>query len=237
MIASLTFAVATAHGIGPDDFDPAGPVGNDKTNSEFLLAVANLSAQFHDTAPTETAGDTFAGAHGLPTTIPGYGGKVAVRIWFMSAESAYTNAFGVRIGSDQQLVFGDVGSQKFGDYVDLNGGAIIDPALHFFALTNIIGGEAKHFYADAAMPGKKLSKDKVEHLNINYRGEFAHAGSLWFALALDDQHGGGDRDWNDYRLAIQLHPVVTPEPATIALCLGFLAVGAWLWRRQRFALA
>ncbi len=193
----------------------------------------NFSDAYYDTTGTPTAGSSFSFAHGMPSTIPGFGGNVGVRLWFVSQSSDYTNALGVRVGSESSIGFADSKALSFGDYVDLNGGAVVGPAMHFFALANINGGTAQFEWQGP----KGLNSDKETHIDVSWKAPFYNAGSLWYALALDDQMGGGDRDWNDLRVLVQLRPVAAPEPGTIALFLGFAAMAAWLWRRQQLIVA
>lgn len=231
LIAFLPIALACAAVPGPASYAQAGPVQSDATNQQFLDAVSFYSDKYFDTTGTPTAGDDFSFAHGMPSTIPGYGGQVGVRIWFESESSDYHNALGVTLASDDSIVFADSQARSFGDYVDLNGGGIVGPAMHFFALANVIGDQAQYLWQGP----KGLNVDKKTHIDVSWKAPFYNAGSLWYALALDDQNvdTGSDRDWNDLRVLIQLRPVTTPEPATIALLAGFAAIAAWMWSRQR----
>ncbi len=231
IIACLSVSAA-CFAIGPASFPSQGPVTNDATNSEFLAAVNNFSTKYYNYSNAD-AGASFSFAHGMPSTIPGYGGNVGVRIWFVSQDAGYTNALGVKLGGTDSILFADSHALTFGDHVDINGGAVVGPAMHFFALADIVGGNASYLWQGP----KGLNSDNQEHLQVSWKAKFFNAGSLWYALALDDQMGGGDRDWNDLRVLVQLHPVVTPEPGTIALFLGFAAMAAWLWRRQSAILA
>ena len=69
-------------------------------------------------------------------------------------------------------------------------------------------------------------------------GAHTAAGSIWYAVALEDMFGTcGLRDWDDMRLVLQMTPVAVPEPGTMGVMMGFLAGGAWLMRRRRQDLA
>ncbi len=227
VLACLSISAA-CFAIGPGDYPSLGPAVNDSGNSEFLAVVNNFSTKYYNTPGTANAGASFSFAHGMPSTIPGFGGDVGVRIWYVSREAGYTNALGVRVGSDASIAFADSKALNFGDHVDLNGGGVVGPAMHFFALSNIVGGNAQFLWQGP----KGLNADKRQHLQVSWKAPCLSGGSLWYALALDDQFKG-DHDWNDLRVLIQLHPVAAPEPATFALFLGFAGMAAWLWRRQR----
>ncbi len=223
---------AACFAIGPADYPSQGPAVNDAGNAQFLDAVNNYSTAYYNT-PNADAGPSFSFAHGMPSTIPGFGGNVGVTLWFVSQDAGYTNALGVKMAGTDSIIFADSHALTFGDKVDLNGGAVVGPAMHFFALADIVGGDASFTWEGP----KGQNDDKKEHLQVSWKAPYYSSGSLWYALALDDQFGGGDRDWNDLRVLVQLHPVVTPEPGTIALFLGFAAMAAWMWRRQNMIVA
>jgi hypothetical protein len=231
-------AVCTAvNAIEPGDFSSAGSTVSDPLNAEFLAAVAWSNTQYDLPAGSSTAGTNFSHENGLPPVIPGFGSHFSVRVWFVSESAGYTNSIGVTSQGTSSIIFGDSKGVSSGDYVDLFGGGEWHPDAHFFALTDVLneGSTSNQFYVGPQGP----NADHKVHLDMTsqFQDAFHNAGSLWYALALDDQFGGGDRDWNDMHLLVQICPVATPEPATIALLAGFMVIGAWLWRRQQNVLA
>ncbi len=156
-------------------------------------------------------------------------GGFDLRIWVVSHDSGYHNAFGITESFDDAgagtIVFGDSVTLAFGDYVDVpvGGSGLVVP----FVLADFNASEL-----DWYGQGNTDGFSHIEFANVG-----THAGSFWWAIAIDDQAGGGDRDWNDLRLAFQFTPsVAAPEPGTWALIVGFAAVVALFWRR-RIALA
>ncbi|HYE06761.1 MAG TPA: PEP-CTERM sorting domain-containing protein [Planctomycetota bacterium] len=250
-LLSLTACLAVssaAFAIDPvSSFTSAGPVQAADANATFLAAV-----NYFDTNPvagyyspsgaaegdtTATAGMLFGNPSGL-TLNAGSG----LRVWFVSQNAGYRNGFGLTTDNDgvpgpsqTQLVFNNSHALTQGQYVDINGGGTVNGGISFFALTNISGDSAQNQWFDTNGPA---NADGQSHINLG-SVPFVSAGSLWYALAIDDQFKGPgtDRDWNDLRLLLEVRPVAAPEPGTIALFLGFLGVAAWMWRRQQLVAA
>jgi hypothetical protein len=245
-LAACTAASASVAGPSTPGYISAGPLQSDPGNAQFFAAVTYTNGLYNNLSGQADAGATFDPANTLNSATGMKDGKNAVRVWFVSESADYTNALGVSIASDPKdsIIFPisqGTGAPTYGSYVDLNGGGVVQTSMDFFALTNLNStgttAESKFFGND--------HPDGHYHLDMVKKGWMDSAGSLWYALALDDQLGndhkkgsdGVDGDWNDLRVLIQIHPVATPEPATIALLAGFMVIGAWLWRRQQNVLA
>jgi hypothetical protein len=229
LVACLA-ACTAASAIVPGDLPSVGPVqtGGD---AAFLAMLPTLSALYSDTAHPDHAGPTFfdpASGLNLPT-------NWAMRVYFISHDADYPDAFGLTtVGGDLStgmILFDDASTLALGDHVELSGGHPYIFGGSLFALTNhtATGG-------DVLWSSLWLNSDHLSHIQVAEAPGNTLA-SEWFALALDDQLGGGDRDWNDLRLAIHFYQVTTPEPSTWALVAGFATIAGWLWRRQHRAFA
>ncbi len=249
---SLTACLAVssaAFAIDPTTFASAGTVQPADANATFLAAVNYFNtdpvARYYQSA-NAAEGTTYSRAGNLfgnPSGITLNEGS-ALRVWFVSQNAGYRNGFGLTTDNDgvpgpsqTQLVFNNSHALTSGQYVDINGGGAVNGGISFFALTNIngSGNNAANQWFDANGPA---NADCQSHINLG-SVPFVSAGSLWYALAIDDQFAGQhtDRDWNDLRLLLEVRPVTAPEPGTIALFMGFLAVAAWMWRRQQLVAA
>ncbi|MBA3845863.1 MAG: hypothetical protein H0X45_04385 [Planctomycetes bacterium] len=219
LIACLALG-ATASAITPGDLPNYGTINNDAGNAAFVAMLPALNAAFAN--PPGSAGSTFF----EQST---YDAGWDVRIWFISHDSDYPNALGVATTAGDAttgtIAFPTGAGRTLGDYIDITTGAAGSP----FVLTN--HPDAAHtWWADSS-----LNADCLSHLQWSLVG--IDATSWWYALALDDQFDGGDRDWNDLRVAFQFtQKVATPEPGTWALIIGFAGIAAVLWRRQQLAL-
>lgn len=249
---SLTACLAissAAFAIDPTSFTPAGPVQPADANASFLAAVNYFNTDpvagyYLPGAAAEYSSFPKAGQFfGNPSGITLNEGST-LRIWFVSQGAGYRNAFGLVTDNDgvpgptqTQLVFDNSHALTMGQYVDINAGGAVNGGISFFALTNIDGAgtSAENQWFDANGP---TNADGRTHINLGTI-PFVSGSSLWYALALDDQHTNAatDRDWNDLRLLIEVRPVAAPEPGTIALFMGFLAIAAWMWRRQQLVAA
>jgi hypothetical protein len=212
---------AAASAIAPGDLPSAGPV-HSGGDAEFLALVPTLEAQFSNVSPSDEAGAGFFNPQFHMSS------DTTMRVYVLSHDSAYPDAFGyTRVAGDISTgvtIFADTSGLAQGDYVDVTGVDIFNGS--FIAMTNHAVGGGDLFWGEYWMNGDGLS-------HIQAAGPVTGA---WWVLALDDQLGGGDRDWNDLRLAVHFF-VATPEPTTWALIAGFAGIAAWLWRRQRPALS
>src|SRR3954471_7844014 len=96
ILACLAVCTA-AQAITPADIPlSAGPINtSDRHNAEFLNAVTHTNLEYYTNPAAHGTGDkagaNFHAADTLPSTIPGYGSNVAVRVWFLSESADFTN--------------------------------------------------------------------------------------------------------------------------------------------------
>lgn len=169
------------------------------------------------------------------------------RAYFIQEDAGYHNSFGFvstdtagRV--DRKLIFPDAsqGSRrskstplKSGDFVDFGnftGGTKLD----FFLIADGANGGANVFSTDAA-----TNPDGVRHVLSH---AFADRDSPYLMLAFEDIYGGGDEDFNDLIVALDIgaanvqnviKTVGAPEPTTFVTLAAFVALGARLRRRGR----
>jgi hypothetical protein len=178
-----------------------------------------------------------------------------VRVYFVGEGAGYQNtlgfnldAFGVK-GGDPQLIFPNASSHASayngdgsgsrdasnpllpGDFVNLGlikGGSALD----FFLIANAVEGW-NHTYSTEA----SVNPDGLNHVVA-----FALADSPYLLLGFEDMYGGGDLDYNDVLIAVDIGKVnvarlvSTPEPALPLVLGSFLAAALLLdWRQRRAA--
>lgn len=179
-----------------------------------------------------------------------------VRVYFIGEGAGYANTLGFTTdgsgsasSKSAQLIFPNASSRVStydpkssflrtesepllpGDFVDLNtlkAGVSLD----FFLI------------ADGANRGKHVysTQTSVNPDGINHVISFAYAikDSPYLILGFEDLFGGGDRDYNDLLLAVDIGAanvaalISTPEPTTLASTGLFLTLG-WIMVRHRRA--
>jgi hypothetical protein len=182
-------------------------------------------------------------------------GDSSVRVYFVSEGAAYRSSLGLnllpsatalptastpKITASAEWIFPDVSSNDptaynpggnsvrtstapldAGDFVDLgtiNGGSLLD----FFLVSNGANGGSTTLTAETARNG-----DNFQHIVAFQAGNY-------LVLSVEDAVGGGDKDYNDAVMAIEMTPMVnTPEPGTwAALVIFWGAVGVNAWRNR-----
>jgi hypothetical protein len=178
-----------------------------------------------------------------------------VRVYFVGEGAGYRNSFGVytgdstdKLSGDASLIFPDASTSGSylnpteseyrsrrapvaeGDFVDL-GNFEADTQLNLFLIANGANGGKTTFYTDGS-----LNPDGIEHFVV-----LATPDSPYLLVGAEDLLGGGDEDYNDIVVAIdvgvqnakQLISKAAPLPGPIAALLGPLAWMAWAGFRRR----
>ena len=181
-----------------------------------------------------------------------------VRVYFVGEGAGYHNSLGFNTtgagvaSGNPKLIFPDASSAV----------SMYDPAANaartastpllpgdFANLGSMVGGTKLNFFlvADGANGGKNVySTDKSANPDgINHVVSFVYAvpGSSYLLVGFEDLYGGGDRDFNDVIMAVDIGAANiaaltgTPEPA-FGLTLGSLVAGTvWIKRRRDRAAA
>ncbi len=185
----------------------------------------------------------------------------AVRVYFISEGAAYRSSLGVnyltgysslptastaKITSSAELIFPDASSNDptsyyssgnsvrtstapllAGDFVNL-GTVSAGTLLDFFLIPNGAAGSTTPLAAEASRNG-----DSLQHAVAQVYGNY-------LILSFEDATNGGDKDYNDVVLAVEITPAVqTPEPGAWAGLLfigGLSSLGGWRqWLRRKAA--
>ncbi|NVJ96679.1 MAG: DUF4114 domain-containing protein [Alphaproteobacteria bacterium] len=175
-----------------------------------------------------------------------------VRVYFIGEGAGYRNTLGIYTGDSSEALTGDAGlifpdastSNSYlspatddtrtesaplasGDFVDL-GTFEAGTQLNLFLIANGANGGSNTYYTDSA-----LNADGIEHFVV-----LATADSPYLLIGVEDLYGGGDQDYNDVVIALdigktnvkQLISKVVPIPGYLALLLG--PIGLWFARRR-----
>jgi len=170
----------------------------------------------------------------------------SVRAYFVGEGAGYHNSVGFNVnnygtsGSNAKLIFPDAsstgtgtfasGSQSNtnplmpGDFVDMgtfNAGSFLD----FFLVSNGASGGTNVFSTN-----KSMNPDHISHV-VSY----AQPDSPYLIVAFEDLYGGGDKDYNDVVMAIDIGAanvahLAGPEPSAFALSALFLAAAVMIRR-------
>ena len=173
-----------------------------------------------------------------------------VRVYFIGEGAGYRNTVGFSVTetaagkADQKLIFPDASSSVStydpaknavrsanmpllpGDFVNL-GTVDAKSMLDFFLISNGVNGGKSVFSTMAA--------NNPDHLN--HVVSFAMANSPYLILSFEDMLGGGDRDFNDVLIAVDIGQrnvaalTGAPEPAMLVVLGSFLLFA--LGRRGR----
>jgi len=233
---------------------PVELAGSDAAAAAFMSALPSLKALVNADLPEYKVNTAFAAAN--PVTLSDLLLTVdsEVRVYFVSEGASYRSSLGLnvianatalptastaKISSNAEWVFPDVSSNdpttfypsgnsvrtataplSAGDFVDLGtlkAGSLMD----FFLGTNAVNGGSTILTAETAR-----NSDAFQHIVAFQSGNY-------LILSFEDAVGGGDKDYNDAVIAIEISPAVqTPEPGTWA-ALVFLcgAAGVNAWRK------
>lgn len=176
-----------------------------------------------------------------------------VRVYFVGEGAGYNNTLGYNtagsgVASGNPLLIFPNASSSVSTYnpsstAQRTGSAPLLPG-DFVNLGQMAGGTMLNFFliANGASGGRTVfsTDQSVNPDGINHVVSFAYAvpGSSFLIIAFEDLLGGGDRDFNDVIMAVDIGArniaalTGTPEP-TMCLSLGSLALGAvWLKRRR-----
>lgn len=172
----------------------------------------------------------------------------SVRAYFVGEGAGYHNSVGFNVnqygasGPNAKLIFPDAsstGSGTFesgpqsnanplmpGDFVDMgtfNAGSFLD----FFLVSNGANGGTNVFSTN-----KAANPDHISHVV-----SFALPDSPYLIISYEDLYGGGDKDYNDVVMAIDIGAanvahLAGPEPSTFALSGAFLVAAIIVHRRR-----
>ncbi len=242
----------------PDKLPLAGLVdvaGSDANAAAFMLALPSINATIKNTLPEYKAlsAGTMASMALDPSSLR-LAVDSSVRVYFISEGASYRNTLGVNIlpsgsaiptantpsiTSAAELVFPDASSNdpttfypsgnsvrtataplNAGDFVNLNtmrAGTLLD----FFLMSNGAGGGSATFTDETAR-----NSDNFQHM-VSFRS------GNYIVLSYEDAVNGGDKDFNDVVVALEISPVTSaPEPGTLAgLSIFCGAIGVARCRR------
>ena len=226
----------------PDKLPIAGPVdvaGSDANAAAFMLALPSINDTIKNTLPEyKTLSATSMASMALNPSSLRLAVDSSVRVYFISEGAAYRNTLGLNvlspgsavptattpsITSTAELVFPDASSNDpttfypsgnsvrtatapldAGDFVNLNtlrAGTLLD----FFLISNGAGGGSATFTDETAR-----NSDAFQHIVSFTSGNYT-------VLSFEDAVGGGDKDFNDVVIALEISPTaVAPEPGTLA---------------------
>lgn len=181
-------------------------------------------------------------------------GDSNVRAYFIGEGAGYRNSLGVYTGDSSDALNGDASlimpdastSSAYsyynndyrsrrapvapGDFVDL--GTYSDGTqLNMFLISNGAGGGTNTFYTDTA-----LNSDGLDHFVM-----LATPNNPYLLIGVEDLPGGGDRDYNDVVVALEVGLATTrnlmakavPLPAPVAALLGPVLFGVMLSAKRR----
>lgn len=243
----------------PFGLEPIGDVmlaGSDAQSADFSEnALPDLQAIVNNTlTESQSIGDLSAIA--LDPSDLYLTEASSVRAYFVGEGAGYRNSFGVYTGDssdgldgDAALIFPDASSSSSyleptetsyrstsaplapGDYVDL-GTFDANTQLNLFLIANGANGGTNTYYTDMS-----LNPDGIDHFVI-----LATPDSPYLLVGIEDLFGGGDEDYNDLVVALDIGTAnvkklisnAVPLPGPVAALLGplFLFAIAKLRRRK-----
>ncbi len=163
-----------------------------------------------------------------------------VRVYFLNEGAGYRNSLGIAttgggpLGPDAALIFPDASSSDgyggtnasvrtsseplaAGDFVDL-GRYGAGTALDFFLIANGAAGSKTFFSTD-----QSLNRDGIVHAV-----SLAPDGSAYLIIGFEDLLGGGDRDYNDILIAVEIGKINVESLAGLSAPEPSLTLGAVL---------
>jgi hypothetical protein len=177
-----------------------------------------------------------------------------VRVYFVGEGAGYQNTLGYNASGsgvasgDPQIIFPNASSPvSTYDPARTTARTTAAPLLpgDFSNLGSFVGGTRLDFFliANGAQGGQSVysTDSSVNPDGINHVVSFAYAavGSPYLILGFEDLLGGGDKDFNDVLIAIDIGVknvaalLATPEPALVWVLGSF--VGLVVWRKRGLA--
>ncbi|MGD7652028.1 MAG: DUF4114 domain-containing protein [Verrucomicrobiales bacterium] len=240
----------------PYDLDIISPVqlaGSDESSATFqsevlpdLLSLANKSLS------EQTTVDSINSISLDPSDLV-LAEDATVRVYFLSEGAGYKNSLGISttgggpVSDDAALIFPNASSASglggsnsdtrssseplaAGDFVDL-GTYTAGTTLDFFLIANGATGGSQYYSTDLS-----LNSDGIVHAVT-----LAQDGSAYLIIGFEDLYGGGDEDYNDLLIAVEINSanvsnlvsLNTPEPTLALGSLIALTGIAGLSRRRR----
>lgn len=244
----------------PLGLSPIGDVmlkGSDAAAADFAANdLSNLQAIVNNTlTESQSIGDVSSIA--LDPSDLYLSESSSVRAYFIGEGAGYRNSFGVYTGDstdgltgDASLVLPDASTSSYysylnsdyrsgsypvapGDFVDL-GEFESQTQLNLFLVANGASGGTTTYYTDMA-----LNPDGIDHFVV-----LATPNSPYLLVGVEDLFGGGDEDYNDVVVALDVGTVnaskmianAVPIPGPVAALLGPLFLfGAAKLRRRKMA--
>jgi hypothetical protein len=160
---------------------------------------------------------------GLGDSLMAEGGDIVIR--FEGTDAGYDSLIGVNnVEVNGQSLFFPNHTTTVGSTINLGSfaaGTLLDIALH------VITPAASNIWHTGPA---SLNIDYVIHANViyNYNGEVGRT-----FVGFEDQHGGGDLDYNDHTFSFTGVTVVVPEPGNFALIVAGMGTLAWAARRPK----
>lgn len=245
-------------GASPFGLDPIGPVqlaGSDERAMDFYQnALPDLQSAVNTTLtesqPLGNVSSIALNPNDLLLTEAS-----DVRVYFIGEGAGYRNTFGVYTGDssnqltgDASLIFPDASTSSYytdpvgndfrsrrtpvaqGDFVDL-GTFEADTQLNMFLVANGANGGTTTYFNDMS-----FNPDGIEHFVA-----LATPDSPYLLVGVEDLLGGGDEDYNDIVVAIdvgvrnaqQLISKAAPLPGPLAALLGPLVWLGWTRVKRR----
>ncbi|MBB5351571.1 hypothetical protein HNR46_001808 [Haloferula luteola] len=240
----------------PFGLEVAGPVmaaGSDEASASFQTTDLPVLLNFVNQNLSEATALQDISAVSLDPAALTLGQDSSVRVYFLSEGAGYLNTLGYTTESvangttsDPLLIFPDASSDNVyysdptssditrndsvpitpGDFVDL-GTIAAGNFLDFFLIANGAYGGSDVYTADAAS-----NPDSLQHLVA-----FALEGSPYLLIGFEDLYGGGDLDFNDLVIAIDIGAanvarLANPEPSFWIMMAALVGIGFWQLRRQ-----
>lgn len=241
--------------VRPFGLDIAAPVqvgGSDEASKVFLTQdlpglTKFLSTQLGERTPVNDAAMLLDPSRLFLKT------ESDVRVYFIGEGAGNANSLGYNLDGggiregNPELIFPNASSQV--SALSPNpGGKVVrtdaEPLLpgDFVDLGTLKGGSKLDFFliANGANGGKSVfsTEQSVNPDGINHVVSFTGLSGSYLIIGFEDLLGGGDRDFNDVLMAVEIGAVnlaalmATPEPATLALMPLLLAAGWWSLRRR-----
>ncbi len=245
-------------GARPFGLDPLGPVqlrGSDEDAADFQSDdLPGLQAIVNNTLTERQSINDLSSIALNPNDLI-ISGTSDVRAYFIGEGAGYRNSLGVYTGESSEALTGDaslilpdastsgyysyLGDSDYrfssapvapGDFVDL--GTYSDGAqLNLFLIANGASGGTNTYYTDA-----NLNSDGIDHFVM-----LATPDNPYLLIGVEDLHGGGDKDYNDVVMALEVGLATTqtlmakavPLPAPVVALLGPVLFGVTLVVKRR----